>query len=234
MSSRRSRSGGKRDEEDAEPVVEILAEAARLDRRLEVPVRRRDDADVDPPGVRRSDALEFAFFEDAQERRLHIERQIADFVEEERPLSASSKRPCRVATAPVNAPRSWPNSSLSIKLAGSAAQLTRTSGRSRRGPRSCMARANSSLPVPVSPSRSTVLSVSATASTRASAARSSGLSPTISSTWLAAERPAACRHRLPACARTVRSAWRWCDEGPAEDRTSLTLMTRLPFREDRS
>ena len=78
------------------------------------------------------------------------------------PPSASSKRPCRIATAPVNAPFSWPNSSLSTSVGGSAAQLTRTSGRACRRLRSCSARANSSLPVPVGPSSSTLEFVGAT------------------------------------------------------------------------
>ena len=67
------------------------------------------------------------------------------------PPSASSKRPALVATAPVNAPFSCPNSSLSTSVGGSAAQLTRTSGRAWRRLRSWSARANSSLPVPVGP-----------------------------------------------------------------------------------
>ena len=40
------------------------------------------------------------------------------------PRSASRKAPFRSLTAPVNAPRTWPNSSLSISSAGIAAQLT--------------------------------------------------------------------------------------------------------------
>jgi glutaredoxin len=40
------------------------------------------------------------------------------------PWCASSKRPFFCWSAPVNAPRSWPNSSLSARLAGSAPQLT--------------------------------------------------------------------------------------------------------------
>ena len=47
------------------------------------------------------------------------------------PPSASSNRPRRRATAPVNAPRSWPNSSDSISSSGMAAQLTSTNGPSR-------------------------------------------------------------------------------------------------------
>ena len=44
------------------------------------------------------------------------------------PPSASSKRPWRRSTAPVKAPRSWPKSSDSRRVSGSAAQLTATKG----------------------------------------------------------------------------------------------------------
>jgi hypothetical protein len=48
------------------------------------------------------------------------------------PWCASSKRPIFCDSAPVNAPRSWPNHSLSSSPAGEAAQLTVTSVRARR------------------------------------------------------------------------------------------------------
>ncbi len=73
------------------------------------------------------------------------------------PPSASANRPFLLATAPVKAPRTWPKSSDSISVSGSAAQFTRTSGISRWALQSWMARATSSLPVPVSPMMSTVL-----------------------------------------------------------------------------
>ena len=44
------------------------------------------------------------------------------------PLSASSNRPSRRSAAPVKAPFSWPNSSLSSRVSGSAAQLTAMNG----------------------------------------------------------------------------------------------------------
>ena len=44
------------------------------------------------------------------------------------PPSASSNLPRRSAAAPVNAPFSWPNSSLSISSVGMAAQFTLTNG----------------------------------------------------------------------------------------------------------
>ena len=49
------------------------------------------------------------------------------------PVCASSKRPIRRSVAPVNAPRSWPNISLSTRSRGIAAQFTRTYALSRRG-----------------------------------------------------------------------------------------------------
>ena len=48
------------------------------------------------------------------------------------PPWACSKQPGRVPTAPVNAPRSWPKTSLSIRVSGIAAALTATKGRSER------------------------------------------------------------------------------------------------------
>ena len=44
------------------------------------------------------------------------------------PPSAISKRPLRIATAPVNEPFSWPNNSLSTMFSGSAAQLNLMNG----------------------------------------------------------------------------------------------------------
>ena len=82
------------------------------------------------------------------------------------PPSASANLPFFVVVAPVNAPRTWPNSSDSSNDSGIAAQFTLMSGMSRCALRSWMARAISSLPVPVSPVMSTVLLVSATSSAR--------------------------------------------------------------------
>ncbi len=74
------------------------------------------------------------------------------------PRCASSNLPGLRATAPVNAPFSCPKSSVSSRLSGIAAQLMATNGPSDRGLSACSARANSSLPVPLSPSSSTVAS----------------------------------------------------------------------------
>ena len=72
------------------------------------------------------------------------------------PPSACSKRPRRMVCAPVKAPRSWPNNSLSSKSLGMAAVLIATNGPLVRGECLCNARATSSLPEPDSPVISTV------------------------------------------------------------------------------
>ena len=68
-----------------------------------------------------------------------------------------------------------------MSVPGSAAQLTATSGRCARALRRWIARATSSLPVPVSPVRRTAAPVGATCSTRWRTRFSAGLRPTISS-----------------------------------------------------
>ena len=84
MSSGRSRSGGIVIGNTDSRKIEILAELPRRHRRLQVPVRRRDDAHVDLQRRRAADALEPLLLERAQNLRLQRQRQIADFVEEQR------------------------------------------------------------------------------------------------------------------------------------------------------
>ena len=71
------------DREDVEPVVEVLAELALRDQRLEVAVGGRDDADVDLDRLGAADALELALLQHAQQLDLHLQRQVADLVEEQ-------------------------------------------------------------------------------------------------------------------------------------------------------
>ncbi len=97
------------------------------------------------------------------------------------PLSASRKLPARSATAPVNAPRTWPNNWLSSSSPGIAAQFTATNGLAARRPWRCSARATTSLPVPVSPVISTVVSASASMPIFFWTSRSADEPPTISS-----------------------------------------------------
>ena len=65
-------------------------------------------------------------------------------------------------TAPVNAPRSCPNSSLSTRASGIAPQFTTKKGFVFRSETPCTARATRSFPVPLSPVMSTVLRLSVT------------------------------------------------------------------------
>ena len=70
--------------DDVEPVEQILAEAAVLDRLFEVGVGGGDDADVD--GERRgvAERADFAGLEEAEELGLQVEAELADLVEEQR------------------------------------------------------------------------------------------------------------------------------------------------------
>ena len=78
------------DPDHAQAVEEILAELAVGHALLEVGVGRRDDADVDALRARVADRQDLALLEKPQQFRLDVERQVADFVEEER---AAERRP---------------------------------------------------------------------------------------------------------------------------------------------
>ena len=78
------------------------------------------------------------------------------------PPSQSSNLPRRWPWRPVNEPFSWPNSSLSIRLSGIAAQLTAMNGLSARWLCFQIERATSSLPEPLSPVIMTVTSLAVT------------------------------------------------------------------------
>ena len=164
------------DREDVQAEEEIGAEAPGGDLLLEVAVGRRDHAHVDlarlrccrparsrAPGARAAASPACRAAARRSRRGRSCRRR--------RPRSAR----CAPSSAPVKAPRTWPNSSLSTSPAEIAEQFTFTSGRSRRGLRSWIARAISSLPVPVSPRISTVDGVGATVSTSESTFASAGL-----------------------------------------------------------
>ena len=108
------------DRDDVQPVVEIVAEAPIAHQRLDRSRRRVAADDARPRGwVLGADARELLLLEDSQELRLDREVEVAHLVEEERRavrlLEAADAR----ATAPVNAPFSWPKNSLSMRSRGS-------------------------------------------------------------------------------------------------------------------
>ena len=75
------------------------------------------------------------------------------------PLCASWKRPGLSWVAPVKEPLRWPNSSLSIRVSGMPPQLIATNGWPLRSLSLWIARAISSLPVPLSPVMRTLVLV---------------------------------------------------------------------------
>src|SRR5439155_14027839 len=75
------------------------------------------------------------------------------------PPSASSNFPLTLCCAPVNAPRSWPNSWLSSKVSLIADALNAMNGPFVRAEELWMACASKVFPVPVSPRRTTGTSV---------------------------------------------------------------------------
>jgi hypothetical protein len=94
------------------------------------------------------------------------------------PPSARSSRPTRRWTAPVNAPRSWPNSSLSNSVSGRLAQSTVSKGPAARRDARWTARAAISFPVPLSPTTRSGTSESATAPIRLKTSCIAGERPT--------------------------------------------------------
>ena len=145
------------DRQHVEAVEEVLAEAARLRLGGEVAVRRRDDADVDLDVLRVAEAADRLLLQHAQQLHLEVERQLADLVEEERAAVGLLEEPAAIGVASVNAPFLWPKSSLSRRFSGIAPQLTATKGSFFRFERVWIARATSSLPMPLSPWMSTVV-----------------------------------------------------------------------------
>jgi hypothetical protein len=95
---------------------------------------------------RHPDSFELTFLQNAQKHRLAWLWQITDFIEKQ----CSTVRPLKSAglasEAPVKAPFSCPNNSLSIKFGLNAAQLTSTKGFCARLPALCMPCATNSLP----------------------------------------------------------------------------------------
>ena len=76
------------DRHDGEAVVEILAELPVADELAQVLVGRRQDAHVDLDEHVAADRLDLALLDHAQELVLHLGRDVADLVEEERAARA--------------------------------------------------------------------------------------------------------------------------------------------------
>ena len=85
--------------------------------------------------------------------------------------------------APVNEPFSWPKSSDSMRFGGTAEQSKTMNGLLRRGDRLWIALATTSLPVPVSPSMTTVVLVGAIFSRMPKTSRMRTVVPMMSPKW---------------------------------------------------
>ena len=116
------------------------------------------------------------------------------------PSSACSKQPGR-RVASVKAPRSEPNSSVSMMVGAMAPQLIATQGRSARGELACRLRATTSLPTPLSPDTTTGALAGAYRATSSRTRCICGLEPIRSSMAAAAGR----RPISTACRRVPRS-----------------------------
>src|SRR5208282_3865235 len=71
---------------DVDAIEEVLPEAPLRDLRVEVAVRRGDDARVKGDLGVPTDGADLPLLKDAQELRLHPGRHLADLVQEQRPL----------------------------------------------------------------------------------------------------------------------------------------------------
>ena len=76
---------GKRDREDTESIVQVLAERLLADGLEQIAVGGGDDPDIDFPRGRPADSVELVFLQDAEQLRLRLEGELADLVEEDRP-----------------------------------------------------------------------------------------------------------------------------------------------------
>ena len=103
---------------------------------FEVPVGRRNDADVHADVRRAADAPERLLFEKPEQLGLQRRRHLADLVEEDRALVGLLEQPALLLRASVNAPRSWPNISDSSRASGSAEHVMLRNGRAARALRS--------------------------------------------------------------------------------------------------
>src|SRR5260370_19195014 len=73
---------GNLDREYVQPVVEVRAKCPVGNGGFQIAIRCRYYADIDLNGLRAADAFEFTFLQHPQERDLSVQRQLADFVEE--------------------------------------------------------------------------------------------------------------------------------------------------------
>ena len=152
MSSLRSREGRQLHRDDVEAVVEVLAERPVGDRLLEIPVGGGDDRGRRPRSARSRRRGGTCRSSSTRSRSSWSLGEMSPISSRKSvPPCADSNLPLRRAIAPVKAPFSWPNSSLSSSVSVRAAQFMATNGpsaaaalvvdgRGRRPPCRCRSR----------------------------------------------------------------------------------------------
>jgi hypothetical protein len=96
-------------------------------------VRGRHHPDIDRPRLAAADRNHLLPLEYAEEFGLDRQRDIGKLIEEDRPARGKRDEAVAAFSAPVNAPLTWPKSSLSTRLGLRAARWTGKKGLSRRG-----------------------------------------------------------------------------------------------------
>ena len=118
--------------EYVEPIKQVRPERAVDVALFEAAMRRGDDPRVDLDRLDAPEPFDLPLFQDPQQLHLHIQWQVANLVEENRrairPLEPSDLLRDRVGVGAFSRPKS----SLSINVAGIAAQFTHTISRARR------------------------------------------------------------------------------------------------------
>ena len=87
---------GEAQAEDVEAVEQVQAEPSGCHFRLQVAVGRGDDPQVHLAPLQRPYGAEFALLQQAQQLDLHIQRQVADFVEKRRAVVGQFHQPAFV------------------------------------------------------------------------------------------------------------------------------------------
>jgi hypothetical protein len=86
-----------RDGKDGQPVIQIFSEATGGDLTFEVAVGRCDQAHIHAPRALFADALELALLQHAQQFALQLERDLANFIQKQRPAVGQLKASGAVA-----------------------------------------------------------------------------------------------------------------------------------------
>ena len=109
--------------EHVQAIVQVGAELLRLHHRIEVAIRGGNQTRVGAQRARAAETLELTLLQHAQQFRLQLQRDLADFVEKHRAAVRQLEAADALRDGAVNAPFSWPNSSLSSRPVGIAAQF---------------------------------------------------------------------------------------------------------------